>query len=76
MALHRPDLAAVVTNPAKTLEIIRHGFSIMRRIGSSGGVKVRQSERFLQKLVHATLRRCEKVVLRCLLSSRTITITF
>ena len=61
MALHRQDLSAVVRDLPKTHDTIRRGFSIIRRIVTIGGLKARQSERFLQRLARATMRRNQKV---------------
>ena len=64
MALHRQDLVAVIPNLLKARDAIQRGFALIRRMSmktQGANNKIRQSERFLDYLVRATVRQNEKV---------------
>jgi len=56
----------VVPNLPQAHDGIRRGLAIICRIATTGNAKAQQSERFVQKLVRATLRRGGKVSVICL----------
>lgn len=60
-ALHRQDLDAVVPDLPRAHDTIQKGLKIMHSLAATGATKAQQSERFVQRLMRATLRRVEKV---------------
>ncbi len=66
MALHPQDLVAVIPDLLKARDTIQRGFALIRRMSmktEGANIKIRQSERFLDDLVRATVRQNKKV--RC-----------
>ncbi|KAF7504187.1 hypothetical protein GJ744_002606 [Endocarpon pusillum] len=63
MALHRQDLVAVIPDLLKAWHTIQRGFALIRHMSmktEGANIKIRQSERFLDRLVRATVRQNEK----------------
>ena len=60
-ALHRKDRSAVVPDLSRLYDMIGKGLNIIHDIATVGSAKAQQSERFLQQLVRATVKRDEKV---------------
>lgn len=61
MGLRKDDLSSVLPDVAKAKSVVHQGFGNIHNMASRGGGKVAQSERFLKRLMKATLRRGQKV---------------
>ncbi|KAL8830061.1 MAG: hypothetical protein Q9191_001654, partial [Dirinaria sp. TL-2023a] len=59
-ALHRDDLDAVVIDLHRAHETVQQGLKIMHNLAVNGAPKAKESEKFVQRLIRATLRRVER----------------